>query len=139
MLDHPRRGIENSSFDTRTILMEDDQQLSLPGLQQAAQSLSAEDAAILQEAIGYFDGSYRSLMDHLKTLGASERIYSAVNGAAKDAMGKSRTDADRSDVREMLTWGDGYNNTQDAMPDLENPYGRARGAFEQAKDDNQWP
>lgn len=119
--------------------MDDNEQLSIPGLQEVVQSLSPQDAAILQEAIGYFDGSYRSLMDHLRDLGASERIYSAVNGAAKDAMGKSRSQSNCNDVREMLTWGDGYNNTQDAMPDLENPYGRARGAFEQAKDDNQWP
>lgn len=77
-------------------------------------------------------------MNHLQSLGASQTVYSAVNGAAKDAMGKSRSRANREDVREMLTWGDGYNYTEDSMPDLDNAYGRARGAFEQAKEDNQW-
>ncbi|NER00434.1 MAG: hypothetical protein F6K30_27680 [Cyanothece sp. SIO2G6] len=119
--------------------MQDDEQLSIPGLQEVAASLMPQDAAILQEAIGYFDGSYRSLMDHLKSLGASKSIYAAVNGAAKDAMGKGRSQANREDVHEMLTWGDGYNYTEEVMPDLENPYGRARGAFEQAKEDNQCP
>lgn len=77
--------------------------------------LTNEDIIILQAALDYFDGSYNSLMTRLKELGATQRIYTAVNRTAKAIMGKSRSDVDLWNPEEMEAWGDGYQGTIEAM------------------------
>jgi hypothetical protein len=87
----------------------------VPPLEALWRGLTAEDIAVLQSALDYFDGSYNSLMTRLQTLGATKRIYAAVNGTAKAIMGKSRSDVDLWNVEEMDAWGDGYQGTIEAM------------------------
>ena len=87
----------------------------VPPLEALWRGLTAEDVAILQAALDYFDGSYNSLTERLQQLGATQRVYAAVNGTAKSILGKSRTDVDTWNVEEMETWGDGYQGTIEAM------------------------
>lgn len=86
----------------------------VPPLEALWRGLTTEDVAVLQAALDYFDGSYNSLTERLQALGATQRVYAAVNGTAKAILGKSRTDVDTWNVEEMETWGDGYQGTIEA-------------------------
>ena len=83
----------------------------VPPLEALWRGLTADDVAILQEALEYFDGSYNGLMARLQELGASQGVYAAVNGAVAQAMGKPRSEVDLWSVVEMEAWGDGYQRT----------------------------
>lgn len=87
----------------------------VPPLEALWRGLTTEDVALLQDALDYFDGSYNSLMERLQQLGATQRVYSAVNGTAKAIMGKSRSDVDLWNADEMEIWGDGYQGTIEEM------------------------
>ena len=87
----------------------------VPPLEALWRGLTAEDIAILQAALDYFDGSYNSLTERLQKLGATQQVYAAVNGTAKAIMGKSRSDVDTWNSEEMETWGDGYQGTIEVM------------------------
>lgn len=100
--------------------------------------LEPAELAILQEALEHFDGSYRSLMDHLKSLNAPQVVYMMVNGAAKFEMGKPRRDVDLGNAEEMNVWGDGYALTEENMEDLSDPRQTTADAFVMAKRLNGW-
>ncbi|MFG6094721.1 hypothetical protein SPB21_05700 [Leptothoe sp. ISB3NOV94-8A] len=103
-----------------------------------ASQLASAELAILQEALDHFDGSYRSLMDHLKSLNAPQVVYMMVNGAAKFEMGKPRKDVDLGNAEEMNVWGDGYTLTEESMDDLSDPRQTTADAFVMAKRLNGW-
>lgn len=103
-----------------------------------ATQLSPAELAILQEALDHFDGNYRSLMDHLKSLNAPQVVYMMVNGAAKFEMGKPRKDVDLGNAEEMNVWGDGYTLTEESMEDLSDPRQATADAFVMAKRLNGW-
>lgn len=88
---------------------------AIPPLEALWRGLTQADMAVLQSALDYFDGSYNGLMARLQELGATKRVYAAVNGTAKAIMGKSRSEVDTWNAEEMEAWGDGYQGTIEAM------------------------
>jgi len=95
---------------------------SVPGIEALLRGLTEDDILILQEALNYFDGSYRDLMEHLKSLGATQTIYRRV-------MGQSRAEVDLWNPDEMETWGDGYQYSRDLIQDLNQACEGARDGF----------
>ena len=100
--------------------------------------VTAEDLALLRESLEHFDGSYRELMDHLKSLGAEKAVYWLVNGSIKSRMRKGRGDVNLGDHEEMWVWGDGYQCTQNRMDNLEDPVQDAWDGFTDAMKINGW-
>lgn len=91
--------------------------------------LTEEDILILQEALNYFDGSYRDLMDHLKSLGATKTVYRRVNATIKGIMGKSRTEVGLWNPDEMETWADGDQYSIELVQDINQACEGARDGF----------
>jgi len=102
---------------------------SVPGIEALLRGLTEDDILILQEALNYFDGSYRDLMEHLKSLGATQTIYRRVNATIKGIMGQSRAEVDLWNPDEMETWGDGYQYSRDLIQDLNQACEGARDGF----------
>ena len=73
----------------------------VPPIEALWHGLTVEDIVVLQAALDYFDGSYNSLTERLQELGATQRVYAAVNGTAKAVLGKSRSDVDTWNAEEM--------------------------------------
>ncbi|NJK72073.1 MAG: hypothetical protein HC926_01285 [Synechococcaceae cyanobacterium SM2_3_60] len=105
---------------------------SVPGIEALLRGLTEDDILILQEALNYFDGSYRDLMEHLKSLGATQTVYRRVNATIKGIMGKSRTEVDLWNPDEMETWGDGYQYSRELMQDINQACEGVRDGFLQA-------
>ena len=107
----------------------------IPGLEALLLGLNEDDIAILQRSLDYFDQGYRTLMDHLKELGATPACYRQVNAAIKLVMGKSRSDVSLWDPNEMETWGDGYTYSRKRMQEIDQAAQAARTGFAQALKD----
>lgn len=87
----------------------------VPVLEALWRGLEMNDIAVLQSALNYFDGGYNDLMARLQELGATSQVYAVVNGTIAEIMGKPRPEVDLWNIHELTAWGDGYQETIEAM------------------------
>lgn len=105
----------------------------IPELEAIMLGMTPEQIVDLQEICFLFEDRYDQLMDQLHCLGAQKRHYQAVNGQAREQMGKSRDEADLLNRLEMLIWSIGYQNCIDIIQTLQTLRADTKQAFEAAR------